>query len=114
MKTALNDFTNSKEVMDKFGILKALPSFYYNRATCYVNRNWTNDDMAALRDFLFCLQLQPNNRDAHFGLLKVLRKFKQPELVDKYLELYKKRFDLSDEVKKFERSVQIDKGKLFF
>lgn len=112
MKTALNDFTCTKEVMKKFNFVKDLSLLYYNRGICYFNRKWCNDEIAALRDFLYCLQLQPSNSDAHFALLKILKNLGQLKFLENYLELYKKRFDLNEELKIFIDSIEVFKSKL--
>lgn len=76
-----------------------LGKLYQLRGLTYLTRNWEADAMAALRDFLYCLEISADNREAHFHLLKVLGELKQGELKRRCLELYQKRFGEDEHVR---------------
>lgn len=57
------------------------------RGICYMKRNWEGDTMSALRDFLQCLEIEPEKNEANFWLVASLLSLKQTKLAKKLYEM---------------------------
>lgn len=74
------------------------------RGICYMKRNWEGDSMCALRDFLQCLEIDPQKNEAIYWVVSSLLNMKQNVLAKKFYELYN--LQLRNHEEKFEKLVE--------
>lgn len=75
-----------------------------------MKRNWEGDSMSALRDFLQCLEIDPEKNEANYWLVAVLLSLKQTALAQELYEV--SHSHLRNYKEKFKKLQQ--KCKIFF
>ena len=95
----------SESVIRGYEFPSALSKLVSKRGDCYRKRNWHGDNMAAVRDLLFAIMLDPHVRKNYLRLTQTLTAMRQFGLAKECCKLYARRFPGDAYVEQLESTI---------